>query len=381
MSVKRIPLKERPKVLCVDDEIDVLEGLELALRRGADLDMTTDPWEALKKVERGSYEVIISDMRMPEMNGAVFLARCAEAKPQTVRVLLTGQSDLQEAVAAVNEGGIFRFLLKPCPPPQLVRAIHEASEQYRLQRAERDLLEQTVRGSVQVLTELLSLVNPSVFGRATRIKRHVTALAKSAGLPDRWKVEVAAMLGHLGLVTCTPDTVERIYLGKDLSTVDQSALTEADQVTHRLLREIPRLDEVAAIIESAQASGKPTSAAAQILRVASDYDKLAATGTPATVALERLRANTTSYDSELVDKFRELLERSAPLETIAELAVADLCPGMVLAEDVRTRDGALFAARGYEVTDRFVARAANFPPDFVEGPVRVVLPRPNPDNT
>ncbi len=90
----------------------------------------------------------MSDMRMPGMDGATVLTRARAVQPDTVRVLLTGQADMEDAVAAVNDGNIFRFLIKPCPRPVLVRALTDAVDQHRMITAERVLLERTLRGSV-----------------------------------------------------------------------------------------------------------------------------------------------------------------------------------------------------------------------------------------
>jgi DNA-binding NtrC family response regulator len=99
----------------------------------------------------GPFAVVVSDMRMPEMNGAAFLAQVRERAPDTVRVLLTGQADLDSAIAAVNEGQIFRFLTKPCAPEMLISSLRAAEEQHRLITAERVLLEQTLHGAVKAL--------------------------------------------------------------------------------------------------------------------------------------------------------------------------------------------------------------------------------------
>src|SRR5512141_2774337 len=107
---------KKPSVLCVDDERIVLEGLALHLRRRFDVTMAESGAEGLDAIRgSGKFAVVLSDMRMPGMRGAEFLAQVRQLSPETVRVLLTGYADLESAIAAVNEGQIFRFLNKPCP--------------------------------------------------------------------------------------------------------------------------------------------------------------------------------------------------------------------------------------------------------------------------
>src|SRR5882672_6579899 len=135
----------RPVVVCVDDEPQVLLGLGLHLRRQYDFVAFTRPQEALERVAQSTVALIISDMRMPGMTGSVLLSRVREVAPNTVRVLLTGHAELDSAILAVNEGQIFRFLTKPCPPAQLLSTAQAAVEQHRLLTSEKVLLEQTVR--------------------------------------------------------------------------------------------------------------------------------------------------------------------------------------------------------------------------------------------
>ena len=119
-----------PRVLCVDDEPDILSGLELQLRSGFDIHTAESGAEGLAKLEQhGPFQVVISDMRMPEMDGAQFLTKVKQASPTTIRILLTGYADVEAAKMAINEGSIFRFLMKPCPKEELVGALTEAVEQ------------------------------------------------------------------------------------------------------------------------------------------------------------------------------------------------------------------------------------------------------------
>src|SRR5439155_12955060 len=133
--------------------------------------------------------------------------------PNAVRMLLTGQSDFDSAVIAVNKGQLFRVLTKPCARDDLRAAIDAAIEQHRLQIAERELLEQTVRGSIEMLCDILALVNPASFGRANRIKAHVIELAIELGLGETWQLEVAAMTSQLGYITLPDELTEKLASG------------------------------------------------------------------------------------------------------------------------------------------------------------------------
>jgi two-component system NtrC family sensor kinase len=132
----------RPRVLCVDDEPHVLAGLEQVLRRRFDVTTAAGGREGLRSLaQAGPFTIVVSDFRMPEMNGAEFLRHVRDVAPDTIRILLTGQASLEDAISAVNEGYIFRFLSKPCPTPMLLKALDGAVEQARLVTRDRELLE------------------------------------------------------------------------------------------------------------------------------------------------------------------------------------------------------------------------------------------------
>lgn len=134
--------KSRAQILCVDDEPNVLEGLSMHLKRSYEVFCATSGAAALDILrDKTHIAVVISDMRMPGMDGAAFLAKARVVAPLAVRILLTGQTELEAAVAAVNEGQIFRFLTKPCPPPVLLRAVEASVDQHKLLSNERALLE------------------------------------------------------------------------------------------------------------------------------------------------------------------------------------------------------------------------------------------------
>jgi len=123
----------KPRILLVDDDPLLLAGLKRQLRRHFHIQTATGGQEALQLVEAQNdpLMVVVSDYRMPGMNGIDLLARIKALRPDTVRMMLTGSTDLRTAIQAVNEGHIFQFHLKPCPADALARAIEEGVVHYR----------------------------------------------------------------------------------------------------------------------------------------------------------------------------------------------------------------------------------------------------------
>ncbi len=378
----------RARVLCVDDEPDIVEGLALNLRRVYDVEVATSGEEGLKILGRDpSIVVVVSDMRMPEMDGAEFLARVRRSTPDVVRLLLTGHADIDAAVAVVNEGGIFRFLTKPCPPPTLLGAIADAVDQHRLVTAERELLEKTLHGSIKALTDVLALISPVSFGRATRIKQLVTELADKLALRDRWQVEVAAMLSQLGAITLSEETAEKAYYNRPLSTAEQRQIERLPALTEELLGNIPRLEGVRDILTTCARSHRrvyqpPDDArqwlvarSAQILKAAMDFDALETGGKDSEeLALLVMRGREGQYDPEVLQALSEIRGEGARV-VIKALSVFDLRAGMIVAEDIKQPNGVLLVGRGDEITERLIERVQNFPPALMpRGLWRVVIP-------
>lgn len=371
--------KMRPLILCVDDEPNVLEGLSMHLRRSYEVLTATSGRAGLEILtEKPSISVIISDMRMPQMDGATFLARARQLNPNAVRMLLTGQTELETAISAVNEGQIFRFLTKPCPPPTLLRAVEAALEQHRLITAERVLLEQTLHGSVKALIDVLSLVDPASFGRANRIKQLVVELCTTLGVSERWHIEVAAMLSQLGNITLPEETVEKLSRGTALDAREQQMVARVPMVTEQLLGNIPRLEPVrellVGLLRSQLGRGsddpKQASKAASILRAAVDYDTLEVRGMRANAALAALRAQDR-YPENVLEALAKVRGTASAQPDARAVPMSDLRVGMVFAEDVRSTTGILLAARGFEVTEGFIERVRNLRPGSVPERVQI----------
>jgi DNA-binding NtrC family response regulator len=162
-------MQKSPSVLFVDDEPRILDTYRASLRKQFKVDTANGPEEGLEKIKTsGPYAVVVSDLKMPKMDGITFLAKVQELSPDTVRVMLTGHADVESAISAVNNGAVFRFLTKPSPLDVMIRTLEVCMKQYSLVVAERELFRGTLRGCIKVLTDILSLVNPEAFGTSAR---------------------------------------------------------------------------------------------------------------------------------------------------------------------------------------------------------------------
>lgn len=235
-----------------------------------------------------------------------------------------------------------------------------------------------------MLSEVMAITNPAAFGRATRIKQRVTDFLTKLDEPERWQVEVAAMLSQLPSLTLPNDTVEKLYFGTPLTQSEQGMVERAPNVTEQLLGHIPRLELVREILAShhevfrkgdAELTGTPrlVRRGAQLLKAAIELDGLEGQGVTGSRAQAALKARADEYDPSIFEAVLAACGGTSTDETVHEVSLAALRPGMVFASDVKLTNGTLFVARGYEVTESFLARTNNFRAGSIREPVRVIV--------
>ncbi len=378
---------ERPRILCVDDEQNVLDGLTRTLRSHYAIQTASEGKLALETLKTGEpFAVVMSDQRMPQMDGVRLLAHVRAVAPLTVRVLLTGQADIESAIAAVNEGNIFRFLTKPCATDTLIKALDASIEQYRLITSEKVLLEETLRGSIKALVDILSMANPVAFGRATRVRQSVDRLMTHFKIREQWPVEVAAMLSQIGCVTLPSATLDKLYRGDILDESEQEMVNRMPAVIEKCLSHIPRIDAVREILHQHNrnfAAAKQRSDAAideeipwgaRALKIALDFDSLDAGDAHSDHPFAIMRGRKGWYDPAILEAFAGMRGSSQDKIQMLELSVREVTVGMIFGEDLKSSKGLLLIARGQEVTPALLERMRNFSPELaIREPVRMIL--------
>ena len=362
-----------PRILCVDDEEKLLNAIRRSLHKRCDIHTATSGAAGLELLQNeGPFEVVVSDMRMPGMNGAEFLREVRRMSPDTVRLLLTGFADLDTVVTAVNEGYIYRFIGKPCTGQLLYEAIQDGVKQHRLLTSQKELLEKTLKGCIKALTEVLSLAAPAAFGRATRICHLSLMLAQELEYPETWQVEVAALLSQLASITLPNETALKVYQGQKLSPVEQNMVDRMPEVTRQILDGIPRLETVMEIMHQRDfdfapeepRDGQPDGAdivpGARILRVANDLEVLQAAGETPTRCLDILRTRKQNYDPAVLDVFERLHAKGGLDFRVRGLTVRELRTGQLLAEDVVLESGVMLVPAGQTITVGLLTRIQNF---------------------
>jgi CheY-like chemotaxis protein len=344
------------KILFVDDDPNILSGFQRMLRGRFQVETAPAGASALEKLNADpNIAVIVSDYRMPGMNGVEFLAQVAQARPESVRMLLTGEADTKAAGAAVNQGQIFRFLLKPCPAMILEKNLNSALQHHRTMHAERDLLEQTLRGSMEVMVDLLSLVETHSIGQSLSVYATIRTLLENIPLSNKWEFEIAGLLSSIGYISVPSEILQKTRKGEDLSAAEQKLYDSHATVAATFLARIPRLELVSAIVAT-QGAALPKVPAwlpldqmdrlalgAHLLDLAIRWERFCKSNLPRAAFSQELHG--LSYPMAL-SKAAEQLSVAQSKAEISEVHSGDLVAGMKLESDLVAPNGVLLLSSG-----------------------------------
>jgi Response regulator containing a CheY-like receiver domain and an HD-GYP domain len=364
------------KVLMVEAAANPLGSLREQLAKRFDLTCAVGAEEALKAVRaNGPFAVVLTDLKLPKKDGPGLLELIGRAFPHTVGLLMASHADVDLAVGAIMDGKAFRCVTKPASPEMLARNIEAALAQHKLLTAEQSFLEETMHGSVQALTEVLSLANPAAFGRSLRIQGLVRRLSEAMLIPQFFEVDMAAMLSHIGCVSLPRVVMEKIRSGKDLMPDERRLFESHPTIGAGLLAHIPRMELVSEIIrhQHARFDDNPPFGA-RVLKVVLDYDTLANRALPAATIFVQMYGVRGVYDPEILKAF----ESTIPVGTgyvRRRVNMRELKSNMILEEDIVSVDGMLLLAKDAELNESNIYRLIESKNSFdIVEPVSVLVP-------
>ena len=377
-------------ILFVDDDPHILEAYQRKLQHVLHVRTAQGPHVGLRELrEKGPFAVVVADMNMPLMNGIEFLKQVRELCPDTVRMMLTGNSDIRVAMDAVNEGSVFRFLTKPCPSKLMGDSLIAAIGQYRLVTAEKELLEGTLRGVCELLTEILSWVNPQAFGRTMQLRNAALSIAGKLGIKDLWEIGLAATLSQLGIMTIPQEILSKMAGGTPLTDEESRTLESVPAVGRDLIEQIPRLDKVAKIVlyQKKRFNGegfpadnvkeKEIPLGARILKVADDFYELRANGLSRPDCIKEMSERDGWYDPAILSALEhETIAFTLPKSAskVVAIPLRDLRVGLTLGAPIETATGRKLIDAGTSISDALlILLRKHAETNAIREPIEVIL--------
>ncbi len=387
-------------VLVVDDTEANVDILVDTLGELYEVSVAMDGQGALEIVAEDPPDLILLDVMMPGMDGYEVCERLkANKKTRGIPVIfVTAKVEVADEIRGFKCGAV-DYITKPISPP-VVKARVETH--LKLRNAERDLkkmVEKTLSGAIGVLVDILSVANPTAFSRASRLKRHVDGMLANTDLKGFWQIRLGAMLSQIGCITVSPETIERIYRGQEVSPEERETYNRHPQVGYEMIRKIPNLKEAAEIIarqqvletdtgfEGSEGARNLIRVGSRMLKLALDYDQLIFSGKTPSAAMATLKSNGEDYGSKLLETFSRIVgsqytREDVPVEKepaqkggIRELRSGELAPGMIITKDIFTKKGVLLIKENTEVNLLVYETLHNFSKTgFVEEPFQVFIP-------
>ncbi|MGN0005604.1 MAG: HD domain-containing phosphohydrolase [Candidatus Gastranaerophilaceae bacterium] len=239
------------KILLVDDEPDNLALLYRTLRGKYELIKTTSPIEALDILSKNHIDLVISDHKMPEMDGVEFLKRVYDNYPDTMRLLVTAYTDSVILIDAINYAKIYRYIKKPYEPSELLLTVANTLEYLQLKMDNASLindLKDLFTGTIKAIIEAMDAKDSFTMGRSRRVTFFAIKIAKALNLDKDTinKIELAAMLHDIGMIGVSDNIIYKI------DKLDDNDWTEIkNHVKHgvRILEDIKQLKDVVEIIK------------------------------------------------------------------------------------------------------------------------------------
>jgi two-component system sensor histidine kinase/response regulator len=226
-------------LLVVDDEVDNVDSLERLFRRKYNVLKTTSATEALEILKKNKVTVIISDQRMPQLTGVELLAESIKIHPNAIRILLTGYTDIESVVAAINSGGIYRYVTKPWDPVDLTNAVEKAVERFEIgqelvekNQALENALDE-LRTLDQAKSQFMILVNHELKTPLTSIMSFGDLLGETKLDPDQTRMlsrikSAAARLQEMVSDALEYVSAETAQMRVDLKAIDARTLFQAE---------------------------------------------------------------------------------------------------------------------------------------------------------
>ena len=356
--------KDEYDVLFVDDDPNILKAIKRNLHGRYKVAVAETIDTATEYLDNHHFPVVFSDMKMPSMNGADFLILVKEKNPDSIRVLLTGESNVNDAIKAINESDIYKILMKPCTPENLCSTIDSALKLYHAHALEAMIMDKSLIGFVYIILDLLKIISPEIFKRSIDITKIVRSPKTNFQVSDSWSFEVACLLMYLGSIHYRLYKFESIYGSENMVKVIRKSAS--------LLSKIPKFEPVYQILNDLsefyhkQTTIEALDSDSKVLKFLVDYHSMINDSK----RNEKLRH---MYSVDVIAQVPFLFGKKAPETKFRSISVQEVHTGMKTAEDVTTKSGSILIFKDEIITDKHISTLMIFSTkEYLNEPFKVM---------
>ena len=351
-------------VLFVDDDANILKAIKRNLHGKYKIAVAESINEATKLLDSYQFPVVFSDMKMPAMNGADFLILVKEKNPDSIRVLLTGESDLSDAIKAINESDIYKILMKPCSPENLCSTIDSALKLYHAHALEEMIMDKSLKGFVYIILDLLNIISPEIFKRSIDITKIARSPKTNFKLNDSWSFEVACLLMYLGSIQYRLYKFEAIYGSENMVKVIRKSASLLSKIpkfepVYQILNDLSDFYHKNTVIEQLDSDSK-------ILKFLVDYHSMIHDS-------KRNKKLRHLYSLDVISQIPYFFGKIPAEAKLRSISVNEVNTGMKTVQDVTTKSGSILIFKDEIITEKHISTLMIFSSkEYLNEPFKVL---------
>ena len=356
-----MPLKQR--ILIVDDTPSNIRVLNDILKGQYHVSVATNGLTALE-ISNSEHcpDLILLDIMMPDMDGYEVCKELKASKMTSkIPIIFVTAMGKTEDESRGFELGCVDYITKPISPSIVLARIETHLELKNAKNRVDQLLSKTLLGSIKMMSDIVSMMNPLAFSQSSRLKKYASPIGQNLRLPGIWRLEIAVTLSQIGTILIPNHILTKVRNGKLLTVGEQQLLNTHPSIAKELISNIPSLETVAQIIEKQRDNPPDTNfktwnfvvICSQILKLIYDYDKLIMSGRSQADSFSILHQQKENYSKELLN-ILATTENAKPENISMMLNLKDLREGMVLLEDVICDSDVVLVGKYTEISENIL---------------------------
>ncbi len=321
--------EKKYKILIVDDEIDNLQFMYRTLRREYEVTKAQGPLEALEILKNEDFQCVLSDHKMPDMDGVEFLKRSANGHEDTMRLLVTAYSDVDILMNAINYAKIYKYIKKPYSPEELLHSVRLALEYWQLKEDNKHLLydlKDLFSGTINAIMDALDSKDSYTLGRSRRVAFYTSKIISKMNLDKTQKavIELAALLHDIGMIGVREDILHKV---EALNDEEREEIRKHVFYSVKILEDIKQLEKVTEVIKYHHEffngcgypfgiKGEEIPIGSRIIAIADAYDSLLSfrpyrEGLESSEAIKKIEEKRgTQFDPYILDIFVSVVDEA-----------------------------------------------------------------------